>query len=87
MGLFFNTKKENVLYQKIILEYFQYIKQRLGSDSIFRLLSPLLSIFFGAHNSKKFRTEIHSKMKTEQIDLLESLFLQFIGQQQIDTNL
>lgn len=85
--LFFNTKKENVLYQKIILEYFQYIKQRLGSDSIFRLLSPLLSIFFGAHNSKKFKTEIHSKMKTEQIDILESLFLQFIGQQQIDTNL
>ena len=28
--LFFNTKTEGVLYQKIILEYFQYIKTNIG---------------------------------------------------------
>ncbi|SVE47213.1 uncharacterized protein METZ01_LOCUS500067, partial [marine metagenome] len=85
--LFFNTKTEGVLYQKIILEYFQYIKQILGSDSIFRLLSPLLNIFFGMSHSKKFKSEIHSKMKNQQIDILERLFLRFVNEQQININL
>ncbi len=84
---FFNIKKEEVLYQKIILEYFQYIRQILGSDSIFRLLSPLLSIFFGVSHSKKFKTEIQLKMKNHQIDKLERLFLQFVTEQQIDINM
>ena len=85
--LFFNTKTEGVLYQKIILEYFQYIKQILGSDSIFRLLSPLLNIFFGISHNKKFKSEIHLKMKNQQIDILERLFLRFVNEQQIDINL
>ena len=85
--LFFNIKKEEVLYQKIILEYFQYIRQILGSDSIFRLLSPLLSIFFGVSHSKKFKTEIQLIMKNHQIDKLERLFLKFVSEQQIDINL
>ena len=85
--LFFNTKTEGVLYQKIILEYFQYIKQILGSDSIFRLLSPLLNIFFGMSHNKKFKSEIHSKMKNQQIDILERLFLRFVDEKQININL
>ena len=85
--LFFNTKIEDVLYQKIILEYFQYIRQILDNDSIFRLLSPLLSIFFGMSNSKKFKTEIQLKMKNQQIDTLEHLFLKFVSEQKIDINL
>ena len=85
--LFFNLKTEDLLYQKIILEYFQYIRQILDSDSIFRLLSPLLSIFFGVSNSKKFKTEIQLKMKNQQIDALERLFLRFVNEHQIDVNL
>ena len=72
--------------EKIILEYFQYIKNKLYKDSIFRLLSPLLNIFFCFPNSKKFKTEIQSIMKNKKIDVLESLFLQFIDKQQININ-
>jgi|TARA_B100001964_G_scaffold130155_1_gene143882 tRNA-dihydrouridine synthase A len=85
--LFFNTITENSISEKIILEYFQYIKKRLHKDTIFRLLSPLLNIFFGFHNSKKFKTEIHSIIKNKKIDVLESLFLQFIDKQRITMNL
>ena len=79
------TTKNNTS-EKIILEYFQYIKNKLYKDSIFRLLSPLLNIFFCFPNSKKFKTEIQSIMKDKKIDVLESLFLQFIDKQQININ-
>ena len=46
--LFFNTITKNNICEKIILEYFQYIKNKLYKDSIFRLLSPLLNIFFAS---------------------------------------
>ena len=80
--LFFNTSKESNFNEKIILEYFEYIKKRLHNDSIFRLLSPLLNIFFGTPDSKKFKTRIQSIMKRQEIDILESLFLQFMNKQQ-----
>ena len=84
--LFYKTTSETRTNEKIILEYFQYIKKRLHKDSMFRLLSPLLNIFFCLPNSKKFKTEIHSIMKDKKIDVLESLFLQFIDNQQINMN-
>ena len=84
--LFFNMTTKNNICEKIILEYFQYIKNKLHRDSIFRLLSPLLNIFFSHPNSKKFKTEIQSIMKNKKIDVLESLFLQFIEKQQINMN-
>ena len=83
-NLFFNTKFEKNFSQKIILEYFQYVKQRLHTDSIFRLLSPLLNIFFGIPNNKKFKSEIKLKMEEQKIDFLESLFLQFVKKQQVN---
>ena len=79
--LFFNFKSEQSLNKKIILDYFNYIKPRIENDSIFRLLSPLLQIFFGIPDSKKIKTEIHQRMKNQEIDHLESLFLQFINLQ------
>ena len=79
--LFFNFKSEKNLNKKIILDYFNYIKPKIGSDSIFRLLSPLLQIFFGVPDSKKLKTEIHQRIKNQEIDQLESLFLQFINLQ------
>ena len=81
--LFFGNEIKNNYYQKIIVEYFQYIKKNLGSDSIFRLLSPLLYIFFGFPNSKKFKSDILYKIKNQEIDSLESIFLQFSRKQKI----
>ena len=79
--LFFSLKSEKNLNKKIILDYFNYIKPKIGNDSIFRLLSPLLQIFFGIPDSKKLKTEIHQQIKDQEIDNLESLFLQFINLQ------
>jgi len=79
--LLFNFKSEKNLNKKIILDYFNYIKPKIGNDSIFRLLSPLLQIFFGIPDSKKLKTEIHQQIKDQEIDNLESLFLQFINLQ------
>jgi len=79
--LFFSFKSEKNLNKKIILDYFNYIKPKIGNDSIFRLLSPLLQIFFGIPDSKKLKMEIHQQIKDQEIDNLESLFLQFINLQ------
>ena len=84
--LFYKTTTETKISEKIILEYFQYIKKRLHKDSMFRLLSPLLNIFFGLPNNKKFKTEIQSVMKSKKIDVLKSLFLQFIDKKQVNFN-
>ena len=76
---FFNEDADIKNYQNIVFEYFNYIKQKIDEDSIFRLLSPLLYIFFGVPNGKKFKSEIHQKIKNNDIDNLEKMFLQFIG--------
>jgi tRNA-dihydrouridine synthase A len=84
--LFYKTTTETKTSERVILEYFQYIKKRLHRDSMFRLLSPLLHIFFGLPNNKKFKTEICSVMKSKKIDALKSLFLQFIDEKQVNCN-
>ena len=78
--LFYNYKKQTDINEKIILEYFNYIKPKMNNDSIFRLLSPLLQIFFGVPDSKQLKTEIHAKIKNHEIEKLESLFLNFVNQ-------
>ncbi len=78
--IFFNYSEKKIINEKIIIEYFNYIKPKINTESIFRLLSPILQIFFGIPNSKKFKTEIHENMKNNKINELESLFLQFIKQ-------
>ena len=84
--LFYKTTTETKINEKIILEYFQYIKKRLHKDSMFRLLSPLLNIFFGLPNNKKFKTEIQSVIKNRKIDEIKSLFLQFFDKKQVNFN-
>ena len=37
------------------------------------------SIFFGIPYGKKFKANIHEKMKNYEIDKLETMFLQFIN--------
>jgi tRNA-dihydrouridine synthase A len=78
--IFFNEIINNKKYKSVVFEYFNYIKQKIGKDSIFRLLSPLLYIFFSVPNGKKFKNEIHQKIKNNEIDKLENIFLDFIKQ-------
>ena len=78
--IFFNEiDKDNQKYKSVVFEYFNYVKQKIDDDSIFRLLSPLLCIFFGVPNGKKIKAEIHQKMQNCEIDKLEKIFLQSIG--------
>ena len=79
--LFFNNPEKNNINEKIVLEYFDYIKSKINNDSIFRLLSPILQIFFGLPNSKKFKAEIQNNMQNHKLDKLESLFLKSLKQE------
>ena len=76
--IFFNDSMKIENRKKIIIKYFNYINQKINEDTIFRLLSPLLYIFFGVPNGKKFKAEINQKIKNYEINKLESLFLKFV---------
>ena len=67
---------------KIINIYFDYIQKKIDSDSIYRLVSPLLGIFFGLANSKKFKSKINLTMKENDIKMLKSIFLDFAKNEQ-----
>ena len=77
--IFFGKKTHQQKYQNIILEYFKYVKQKNGTDSIFRLLSPLLCIFFGVPNSKKLKIDIHKNIVNSELDKIETMLLKFAG--------
>ena len=78
---FYNSNPEVKITQNTINKYFEYIKPFLGKESIYRLLSPMLQIFFNVPNSKKYKIEIHNNMKQKNINKLESIFLNFIKEQ------
>ena len=44
--LFFDQNKNENISEKIITDYFDYIKKKIDMESIYRLLSPILQIFF-----------------------------------------
>ena len=67
----------------IIDNYFEYIKPKIGIDSIFRLLSPLLNIFFSVPNSKIYRSKINIYMKNQKIDLIEDIFIKFVNENKL----
>ncbi len=77
-NFFYDSFEEINIDEKIIYRYFEYIKPKIGSDSIFRLLSPILQIFFGIPNSKVFKSKIHEHMKKREIKIIEELFLDFV---------
>ena len=79
--LFYNKSKKILSYENIIVDYFDYIKDKIKYESIYRLLSPLLQIFFSVPNSKRFKNEINSKIKTNQIEELQNLFLKFANKE------
>ena len=76
--MFFNIKSQNKINEEIVLKYFEYIRPKIGKESIFRLLSPILYIFFGVPNSKIFKSKINEYMKNSEIKLIENLFLSFV---------
>ena len=84
--LFYNQESSYTITEDTINEYFDYIKPKLGSDSIYRLLSPLLNIFFGVANGKKFKIDVHSNMKNNNFDELEKIFLSFVRERSLLIN-
>ena len=77
--------KENskLIDESIINNYFEYIKPKLGFESIFRLLSPLLSIFFSVPHSKSYKSKINDYMKDQKINLIEDLLIKFVSERNL----
>ena len=85
-SLFYNNLSSYKISEDTIIEYFNYIKPKIGTDSIYRLLSPLLNIFFGVANGKKFKIDIHANMKNNNFDKLEKIFLSFVKEKSLLLN-
>ena len=85
-SLFYNNTSSYKISEDTIIEYFNYIKPKIGTDSIYRLLSPLLNIFFGVENGKKFKIDIHTNMKSSNFDKLEKIFLSFVREKSLLIN-
>ena len=80
---FFEEKNIIKSNEDIISSYFQYIGPKIKIDSIFRLLSPLLSIFFGVPNSKSLKNEVNECIKNGNLELIESIFLSFVKEKRL----
>ena len=76
-------EKNKLIDESIINNYFEYIKPKLGFESIFRLLSPLLSIFFSVPNSKIYKSKINDYMKDQKINLIEDLMIKFVSEKNL----
>ena len=76
-------EKNKLIDESIINNYFEYIKPKLGFESIFRLLSPLLSIFFSVPHSKDYKSKINNYMKDQKINLIEDLLIKFVSERNL----
>jgi len=76
-------EKNRLIDETIINNYFEYIKPKLGFESVFRLLSPLLSIFFSVPNSKAYKSKINDYMKDQKINLIEDLLIKFVSERNL----
>ena len=83
---FFQETKKYIISESTIKDYFNFIRPKIGKDSIYRLLSPLLNIFFGIPDSKQFKIDIHSQMKDHNFDILEKVFLKFVNEKKLIIN-
>ncbi len=84
--LFFDDNKNKSIDEKIITDYFNYINNKIDIESIYRLLSPILHIFFSVPNSKLFKIKVHEKIKEGNLVSIENLFLDFIKQKRTNLN-
>jgi len=84
--LFFKETNKYTISENTIIEYFNYIKPKIGTDSIYRLLSPLLNIFFGVPDGRKYKIDIHFNIKNHNFDTLEKIFLNFVKEKKILIN-
>ena len=75
---FYNQINDYIISENTIKDYFNFIRPKLDKDSIYRLLSPLLNIFFGVPNAKQFKIDIHSKIQEHDFEMLEKIFLNFV---------
>ena len=85
-NLFFNKDYKSKVDEDIIFYYFDYISPKIGKDSLFRLLSPLLQIFFGVPNSKILKSKINEYIQRKQIGLIENILLKFVQENRIHLN-
>ena len=76
-------EKDKSIDEKIINNYFEYIKPKMGFESIFRLFSPLLNIFFSVPHSKIYKAKINDYMKDQKINLIEDLLIKFISEKNL----
>ena len=76
-------EKNKLIDESIINNYFEYIKPKLDFESIFRLLSPLLNIFFSVPHSKTYKSKINEYMKDQKINLIEDLLIKFVSENNI----
>ena len=83
---FYNQTNNYIISEKTTTDYFNFIRPKFGKDSIYRLLSPLLNIFFGVPNAREFKIDIHSRMKENNFEILEKIFLNFIKEKKILIN-
>ena len=84
--LFYKETNKYIISESTIKDYFDFIRPKIGKDSIYRLLSPLLNIFFGIPDCKQFKIDIHSEMKDHNFDSLEKVFLKFINKKKLLIN-
>ena len=72
-------EKNKLINEEVISNYFNYIKPKIGFESIFRLLSPLLNIFFSVPHSKVYKSKINDYMKDRKVNLIEDLLIKFVS--------
>jgi len=77
-------EKNRLIDETIINSYIEYIKPKVGFESIFRLLSPLLSIFFSVPHSKTYKSKINDYMKDQKINLIEDLLIKFVSERNLN---
>ena len=76
-------EKNKLIDETIINNYFEYIRPKLDFESIFRLLSPLLNIFFSVPHSKIYKSKINDYMKDQKINLIEELLIKFVNEKKL----
>ena len=84
--IFYDNKNSIEVNEELIYKYFNYIKPKISNESIFRLLSPLLNIFFGIPNSKAFKTKINQYMQARDLNIIEDLILDFVKKNSLIIN-